>query len=181
MDNLELLDVVDGQGKPLQISKPRSQIHRDGDWHRTVHVWIKNSCHEVLLQKRSLEKDSFPNMWDISCAGHIAAGQTSVATAIREVREELGIIIHEKDLDYLFMIKSQSIQHEGTFVDNEINDVYLVEKDLSLSEIHIQQEEISEVKWISIDHLKDALISEPRNFATHEEEYDKLFSNIMNL
>jgi isopentenyl-diphosphate Delta-isomerase len=176
MDNIELLDVVDDQGRPLNITKLRSQIHQNGDWHRTVHVWIKNSYREVLLQKRSLEKGSFPNMWDISCAGHIAAGQTNVAAAIREVREELGIIIHEKDLDYLFMIKSQSIQHEGAFVDNEINDVYLVEKDLSLSEIHIQQEEISEVKWISIDHLKHALISKPQNFAPHEEEYEKLFA-----
>ena len=173
---MELLDIVDDQGRPLNITKPRSQIHWDGDWHRTVHVWIKNSRHEALLQKRSHAKESYPNLWDVSCAGHIAAGQTSVATAIREVREELGIIIHEKDLDYLFMIKSQSIQHEGAFVDNEINDVFLVKKDLSLSEIHVQKEEISGIKWILIDNLKEELKSKPRDFAPHKEEYEKLFA-----
>ncbi|MGB7566610.1 MAG: NUDIX domain-containing protein [Chitinivibrionales bacterium] len=178
MDDLELIDVIDELGNPLNISKPRFQIHRDGDWHGTVHVWILNSHRELLLQKRSPEKESFPNLWDISCAGHIAAGQTSINAAIREVREELGVAIQEKDLVFLFTVKSRFIQHAGLFIDNEINDVYLVEKNLSFSEIHLQEEEISEIKWISIDNLKEALLSEPQNIAPHTEEYEKLFHSL---
>jgi isopentenyl-diphosphate delta-isomerase type 1 len=181
MDPIELLDVVDELGNPLNLVKARDLVHHDGDWHRTVHVWIINPHRELLLQKRSSEKDSFPNLWDISCAGHIASGQTSIAATIREVLEELGMAIQEADLTYLFTIKSHSMQLEGAFIDNEINDVFLVEKDLSLSEIHFQKEEISEIKWILIDNLKEALKSEPKDFAPHKEEYEKLFSNIMNL
>jgi isopentenyl-diphosphate delta-isomerase type 1 len=178
---MEFLDVLDDEGKPLSFVKARDLVHRDGDWHRTVHAWIINPHHELLLQKRSHGKESFPNLWDISCAGHIVAGQTSLGTAIREAREELGVTIREKDLVYLFTIKSHFTQHEGAFIDNEINDVFLIEKDLSLSEIHLQKEEVSEIKWISLDNLQEALKSKPRDFAPHKEEYEKLFANIMNL
>jgi isopentenyldiphosphate isomerase len=176
---MELLDIVDDQGRPLNITKLRSQIHRDGDWHRTVHVWIKNSRRELLFQKRAPEKESFPGLWDISCAGHIAAGQTSIAAAIREAREELSVLIQEKDFEFLFTVKSRSIQHAGLFIDNEINNVYLVKKDFSLSEIHVQKEEISGIKWILIDNLKEELKLKPRDFAPHKEEYEKLFAVIM--
>jgi isopentenyl-diphosphate delta-isomerase type 1 len=181
MNNPEFLDVLDDEGNPLSFVKTRDLVHHDGDWHRTVHVWIINPHHELILQKRSHEKESYPNLWDVSCAGHIAAGQTSIAAAIREVREELGMAIQKKDLVYLFTIKSHFPQHEGAFIDNEINDVFLVEKDLSLSEIHLQKEEVSGIKWISIDNLKEALKSKPWDFAPHKEEYEKLFANTLNL
>ena len=176
MNPIELLDVVDELGNPLNLVKARDLVHHDGDWHRTVHVWIINPHRELLLQKRSSEKESFPNLWDISCAGHIIAGQTSINAAIREAREELGMAIQEKDLEYLFTVKSRSMQHGGTLVDNEINDVYLVEKDRAISEMRIQKEEISEVKWIPVDILKEALASERQDFAPHKEEYEKLFN-----
>ena len=80
--------------------KARKLAHRDADWHRSVHVWIvdidsidqsKRKC-KILLQQRSPHKDTFPNRWDISAAGHIEAGTTdSKATAVREVQEELGL------------------------------------------------------------------------------------------
>lgn len=74
---------------------PRSEAHRLGLRHRTSHVWLvparKNGVLEVLLQKRSDEKDSFPGCYDISSAGHIPAGQGFVDSALRELKEELGV------------------------------------------------------------------------------------------
>ncbi|MGV7468041.1 NUDIX domain-containing protein, partial [Mycobacterium kansasii] len=64
-------------------------MHRDGDYHRAVHVWIYcESTNELLLQKRSDCKDSWPGQWDISSAGHISAGDSSLITARRELHEE---------------------------------------------------------------------------------------------
>lgn len=60
----------------------RNLVHQDGDYHRAVHVWIyAESTGELLLQKRSDNKDSWPGQWDISSAGHISAGDTSLDTA----------------------------------------------------------------------------------------------------
>ncbi|KAL0327689.1 UNVERIFIED_CONTAM: Nudix hydrolase 3, partial [Sesamum angustifolium] len=58
------------------------EVHRDGDYHRAVHVWIVvESTQEVLLQRRSDCKDSWPGVWDISSAGHISAGDSSLVSA----------------------------------------------------------------------------------------------------
>ena len=60
----------------------RVDVHRDGDYHRAVHVWIySESTHELLLQKRADCKESWPGQWDISSAGHISAGDSSLVTA----------------------------------------------------------------------------------------------------
>ena len=80
----EMLDLVNEQGAPIGRAVPRSEAHRLGLRHRTSHVWLvrrKNGVLEVLLQKRSDEKDSFPGCYDISSAGHIPAGQGFVDSA----------------------------------------------------------------------------------------------------
>lgn len=60
----------------------RGDVHRDGDYHRAVHVWIfAESTQELLVQKRADCKDSFAGLWDISSAGHISAGDSSLITA----------------------------------------------------------------------------------------------------
>ena len=86
---MELIDIVRPDGMPAGVVKPREQVHRDGEWHRTVHVWVINGAGELLLQKRADEKASYPGMWDVSCAGHIRAGDTSLKTAVTELAEEL--------------------------------------------------------------------------------------------
>ena len=59
-----------------------SEVHRDGDYHRAVHVWIySESTGELLLQRRADCKDSWPGKWDISSAGHISAGDSSLFSA----------------------------------------------------------------------------------------------------
>jgi isopentenyldiphosphate isomerase len=64
------------------VSKPRGEVHRDGDYHRAVHVWIfVETTQQLLLQLRSDDKDSWPGQWDISSAGHISAGDTSLLSA----------------------------------------------------------------------------------------------------
>ena len=60
----------------------RGDVHRDGDYHRAVHVWIfAESTRELLLQRRASCKDSWPDLWDISSAGHISAGDSSLTSA----------------------------------------------------------------------------------------------------
>ncbi len=57
------------------------------------------------MQKRSATKKSHPNCWDISGAGHIRAGESVIDGAIRELKEELGVEVEEKDLEYIATIK----------------------------------------------------------------------------
>ena len=72
----------------------RDIAHSEGILHRTAHVWVVKPSYygfSILLQKRSMEKDSFPGQYDTSSAGHIPAGGELKPSALRELKEALGI------------------------------------------------------------------------------------------
>ena len=76
---MELFDIRTPDGEPNGQVKERSAVHRDGDWHGTAHIWLvrrQNGRLQVLLQKRSREKETFPGCFDTSCAGHLSAGDS---------------------------------------------------------------------------------------------------------
>ena len=127
----EMLDLVSEQGDPIGRAVPRSEAHRLGLRHRTSHVWLvrrKNSVLEVLLQKRSDEKDSFPGCYDISSAGHIPAGQGFVDSALRELKEELGVTAQPQDLILCGQrgFQFSAVFHGKPFKDNQVSNVYLL-------------------------------------------------------
>ena len=144
MTEPEMLDVVDENGVPTGAVKARAFVHRDGDWHRTVHVWLSNGRGDVLFQKRAATKESYPDKWDVSAAGHVESGESSIDAAIKELREELGVDALARDLRPLFSQKNVSVQNQGKFVDNEISDVYFYRRDIDLNEIRLRQAEVSD-------------------------------------
>ena len=90
----EWLDIVDEEGNPTGKTVERSAAHREGIRHRTAHVWlarIREGRPQLLLQKRSRDKDSHPGCFDMSSGGHIPAGVEYLPSAIRELQEELGV------------------------------------------------------------------------------------------
>ena len=86
----EQFQVVDEQDRPVG-GAPRSQVHANNLLHRAVHVLIFSPLGEVYLQLRSRLKDRHPLTWDSSAAGHVNPGEDYDQTAVRELREELGI------------------------------------------------------------------------------------------
>ena len=91
---MEYFDIVNEYGEPTGETVSREIAHRDGIRHRTAHVWVvkrDGGRTQVLMQKRSDDKDSFPGMYDTSSAGHIPAGDEPIDSALRELKEELGI------------------------------------------------------------------------------------------
>lgn len=92
---LELFDILNEDGSKTGVVKERGVAHREGALHGTVHIWIvrenDKSGYDVLLQKRSDNKDSYPGCYDISSAGHISAGDGVMESALREFEEELGL------------------------------------------------------------------------------------------
>ena len=87
---MEYIDVLDKNGNKTGEIKEKNNIYNDGDFHKTIHVWIINDNNEILVQKRSPKKETFAGLWAISVAGHVRSGETSIDAAKRELREELG-------------------------------------------------------------------------------------------
>ena len=85
---MELFDVIDSKGNPTGQIVSREKAHAEGIPHRTAHIWIireKEGRVQILLQKRSQNKDSFPGKFDTSSAGHIQAGDEPLESALREL------------------------------------------------------------------------------------------------
>jgi isopentenyldiphosphate isomerase len=88
----EIFDLVNERDEVIGQA-PRSEVHRRKLKHRAVHVLIFNSRGELFLQKRSLLKDCFPGTWDSSASGHLDRGEEYDICAVREVGEELGVVL----------------------------------------------------------------------------------------
>jgi len=93
-DPAESFDIVLADGTPTGRTKPRAAVHRDGDWHRSVHVWVAGvdgaGGRFLTFQRRSPRKDTWPGRLDATVGGHFGAAE-GLAEALREVEEEIGI------------------------------------------------------------------------------------------
>ena len=176
---MEQVDILTAAGELTGAVASRNDAHRKGLWHRTVHIWIRNYNGDLLLQRRSPKKDIHPGLWDISAAGHLAAGDTSGNAACREVLEELGVTLEISDLDYLFTVRQQHVVHDKLLMDNEINDVFLCSRPVCSDEITIDPVEVVEVAWYDTTTLKMNILEKNSRFVSHDEEYRKLFVELV--
>lgn len=161
---LELFDVLDEKGNPTGVIQERGVCHREGDHHATVHMWIVRPYPEkcgwqILLQKRSQDKDSHPGCYDISSAGHISAGASPLPSALRELQEELGLQVAPEDLCPIGL-------HPGSFDDTfygipfhdrEFSHVYILKKDVKPEELTLQESEIESVLWMDLEECVKAV------------------------
>jgi isopentenyldiphosphate isomerase len=150
---MELLDIVDRFAQPTGLTIDRETAHAEGIRHRTSHVWIlrrRGERVEVLLQKRSRSKDSFPGCYDISSAGHIPAGVDFIPSALRELEEELGVKATRNELHYCGQrrILNHRIFNDRPFWDNQISNVYCLWRDVEPEELKLQESEVESVMWM---------------------------------
>jgi len=138
----EQLDVVDLHDKVVE-TRSRGEIHRLQLPHRSIHVLVFNTAGDLLLQKRSMQKDECAGMWDSSCAGHVEAGQHYDETTVREFEEELGIKL-DAEPEYLFKMKPTT----GNGM--EFAAVYRVEYNGPFS---FAEDEIDELAWFPVAQL----------------------------
>ena len=165
---MEFLDIVDESGQPTGETISRQEAHSRGILHRTAHVWVIRETSgrtEILLQKRSEEKESFPGMFDTSSAGHIPAGEEPLPSALRELREELGIAASPDQLQYAgsFRIQYEKAFHGSLFRDNEVTRVYAYRQPVAIEDMRLQESEVSEVRWFDLDSVWDEIQSGNRS------------------
>jgi len=146
----EYLDRVDENGEPTGEIVERSVAHRDGIRHRTAHLWLvrrRGGKVQVLMQKRSADKDSYPGCYDISSAGHIPAGDSYTVSALRELSEELGITASEGDLVYCGDRSYRTVGefHGKPFINDQYSRVFIMRCELDEDGFSVQRSEIESV------------------------------------
>ena len=171
----ELFDVLNDSGERTETTKRRGDIHRDGDWHASVHIWIARrriSGMEFLLQKRADDKDSFPDCYDISSAGHVPAGSSVLDSAIRELSEELGIKASPDDLVPIGTHEgnSHSIFYGKPFHNHEFSTLYLYTKPVQIKDLVLQKSEIQSVKWFNLNQLMEDIKNNAPGYCLYYDE-----------
>ena len=170
---MELLDILDENGNKTGFVEDRSEIYKKGLWHRTSHIWIINDNNELLMQKRNPDKKTYPNLWAISVAGHVDAGETSRDTAVRELKEEVNLDVNPDELEYLFTIKR--IQPYGDHSLKVFDDVYLIRKNIDVEQTKLQVEELTDIKYVYYEYLEKIFRDGDKDYVPYTEEHKKLF------
>ena len=151
----EIFDIVNERDEVIG-RLPRAQVHAEGRNHRAVHVLVFNARGEVFLQKRSMAKDCFPGAWDSSASGHLASGEDYDDCAVRELAEEIGLVVAAAP-ERLFKIAACAatghefcwvyrLQSEGPFV--------------------LHPEEIERGEWFTPARITEWIQQQPGEFAS---------------
>lgn len=173
---MELIDVLTEDGQPTGEVQSRQTIHQKGSWHAAVDIFLVNHQNQVLLQKRSLIKDSFPGLWEISCSGHVDRGETPQQAAIREIQEELGLSITPEQLQKIAVVNESNILKNGTYINNEIRSIYIIK--LQDPPIIYEPQEISDIKWVSLDQLHELYQTNHPDMVPHPVVYPAFFKHL---
>lgn len=167
----ELIDVLHSD---LTVAKTvlKSIAHKNGWLHASVHIWLYTSDAKLLVQKRSPTKVAFPNLWDVSVAGHIEAGEPIVQAALREIKEEIGIDYKQSALSYIGDIH-ETHHHNPNFIDNEIHHIYIGRLFCDISSLKIQKEELTALKLVDLKQLELDLnnSNSAQDYVPHKKEY----------
>jgi isopentenyldiphosphate isomerase len=161
-DPSEPFDIITANGKPTGRVKSRADVHRDGDWHRAIHVWVAGVDDRgtpfLTLQRRSPDKDTWPGRFDATVGGHYRAGET-LAETVREVEEEIGIIPTLKDLRPLGVRVCANEAQPG-IVDREIQDVFLLRDNRPLEDFRPNPAELAALIRFPLETLVPFLAGE---------------------
>ena len=150
----ELIDILSPEGKQTGKTALKSEAHKNGWFHATVHIWLFTSDEKILLQKRAQTKKVFPGLWDISVAGHVTAGEEILSSAKREVFEEIGLQLEDKDLTKIGT-RVHQVSHVNGIQDNEHHHVFIAELKVPVSSLKIQKEEVAGIKLFELSTLKN--------------------------
>lgn len=171
---MELLDILDEQGNLTGKIEERSVVHEKGLWHIHVGVWLMNEEGKLLFQKRSANKKRNPNKWTRT-GGHVDSGETSLIGIQREVEEEIGVKIPQDKFELIDIekIESDKCNHHFTYS-------YFSYVNYKIEDYTMQKEEVSDLKYISIEEMKKAKNSNDESYTFSNWDKDN-FNEIIKM
>ncbi len=166
---IDVLDELTGEKTGEVILK--SEAHKTGIWHGSVHILIvNNDRNKTLLQKRCADKKLYPNTWDIAVGGHISTGEDDITSAKREIKEELGLNPDELILEKVDRTK-EKLNNNGV-ISNEYVSIFIIYADIDTKDIQLQVEEVSDVRWCTKEELNSFIAN--KEIIPHVRDYEIL-------
>ena len=145
---MELVDLLNNRKELTGEICERNAVP-EGKYRLSIHIWIVNDKNEILIQQRSASRKMFPNMWT-NTGGACIAGETSIETVFRELKEELNVI---PNIDNLELIASYKRKKDYV-------DVWLLRQNINIKNLKFNDNEVQAAKWTAIEEWKKLLIEE---------------------
>lgn len=158
----EYIDIVNSSGIHTGQSALKSEIHLHGYYHNTAHIWFYTPSGGILLQQRAKTKSICPLLWDVSVAGHVDAGESIAGGAVREIHEEIGLVISKNGLYKIGVFKCFQTYDNG-IIDNEFHHTFIAELPVEILELSPQKGEVEALKIVSIKAFKQLLEQSENN------------------
>ena len=145
---MEIVDLLNNRKELTGETCERNAVP-DGKYRLSIHIWIVNDKNEILIQQRSTNRKKFPNMWT-NTGGACVAGETSIQTVFRELKEELDITPNINNLELI-----ASYKREKDYVD-----VWVLKQNINITNLKFNDNEVQDAKWVTIEDWKKLLIEE---------------------
>ena len=152
---MDLLDVLDENGKSTGNAEERKIVHDNGLWHIHVGVWIMNKNGELLFQKRSKQKKINSGKWTRT-GGHVDSGETPLQAIQRETNEEIGVKIPIEKFELLSISKEEVYLTDYKITNRHFIYSYFAPVSYKIEDYTIQKEEVSDLKYITIEEMEKA-------------------------
>jgi len=150
----DIFDIVNERDEVIGRA-PRSEVHARGLLHRAIHVLVFNSRGDVFLQKRSMKKDRQPGVWDSSCSGHVDSGEDYDQTTVRELQEEIGLVLGSPPARLFKIDACPETDAEFVWTYRCYND----------GPFQLDPDEIDAGDWFTPDHVSRWIRERPEDFA----------------
>ncbi len=138
---MEKRDLVDKNRKYIGETTSTESNITEGKYIQIVIMCIENDKNEFLIQKRALKKNG---KWALT-GGHVISGEDSVTAVLRETQEELGLELEENEVELIFGKRAYDC-----FVD-----IYYIKKDIELSDLKLEKEEVENVEWANLKQIRN--------------------------
>lgn len=173
----ELLPLLDHLGRRTDLTKDRTQVHIDGNWHASSHVWFIDSKNRILLQQRALTKKLYPGMWCAPVSGHVAAESDSVQTAIKESKEELNVTLSEQDFFLQAIIRGTFDDPAIGLQEKEYISVFIATK-IPQIDLGFSNDEVAGFKWFDFTEFSTMINKLDKSLVPAFEEYEIIVSYV---
>lgn len=163
---MELWDAYDRQRQLTGRFMKRGERRKPDDYHLIIHACLINGKGQMLIQQRTDSKDCYPGLWDITVGGSVVAGENSSQALRRELSEELGIVLPEREY-----VPQLSVNDGCGF-----DDIFVLRHEADIASLKLQKEEVQQAKWATKEEILCMIKS--GEFIDYMPEYIDLFFSL---
>lgn len=158
----EIIPIVNELDEVIDSVEKHNFDKTTGRIYRTVSFYLFDKSGKILIQRRADSKKTYAGKWDFAAAaGHVSLGESYLETVQREVSEEIGL----ENINFLLAGKDFTETPEGK---RRFTQIYWAKEDFSVEDLKISHREVSEVKLVSVEELKNMLVENPGQFANYD-------------